>query len=54
MGLSSGDAALSAAAHDHPEELHLVNDVTRGSIEEQLMAYLTVFSSVVHFTLHNS
>jgi hypothetical protein len=42
MSLSSGKTALSAEALDHPEEELLINDVTRGSIEEQLMAYLTV------------
>jgi len=42
MGLSSGDAALLQAAKDRPEEHNSVSDGTRGSIEEQLMAYLTV------------
>ena len=42
MNTSSGDAALAKATLDSPEEQHLVDNSTRGSIEEQLMAYLTV------------
>jgi hypothetical protein len=42
LSVSNGDEALLKAMLDRPEDLHLVDDGTRGAIEQQLMAYLTV------------
>ncbi len=50
LGASSGDATLLKAMQDRPEDIHLVDESTRGAIEQQLMAYLTVIPRFVpHF-----